>query len=205
MGKKAKKLATIAATTRPDVTDEDVDARAALLAARVLWEHAEGEMAADDGQHLERVLRAVCRFLIGDHLDFGLERGRFVHGLLTGAEPVPKLGPGGRIWSLIPYKDAVAAVEGAPLHRLAGLALALVASVKCFEAGRGPWAGELLGWADLDWDQLREQARRELAGGEPAEKKVEKAERAEKEQGGEADGPPWTQLTLFGEEREPTA
>lgn len=197
MGKKAKKLAGIAAGARPAVTDEDIDARAALLAARVLWEHAEGEFACDDGQHLERTLRAVCRFLIGDHLDFGLERGRFVHGLLTGAEPVPELRPGGKWWSLIPYKEAVAAVEGAPLHRLAGLALALVASVKCFEAGRGPWAGELLGWADLDWDQLREQARRELEGGETAEAKVE---RAEKGQAAETGGPPWTQLTLFGDD-----
>ncbi len=203
MAKKVKKLATIAATTRPDVTDEDIDARAALLAARVLWEHAEGEFATDDGQHLERTLRTVCRFLIGDHLDFGLERGRFVHGLLTGAEPVPQLTPGGRAYSLIPYKEAVAAVEGSPTHRLAGLALALVASVKFFEAGRGLVATELLGWADLDWDQLRGQARRELEGGEPAAEKVAKVEARESAAEPDqppADGPPWTQLTLFGED-----
>jgi hypothetical protein len=176
---KKRKLAAAAESVRPAVTDEDIDAAAALRAARVLWEHAEGELASDDGQHLEAVLRAVCRFLIGDHLDFGLERGRFVHGLLTGALPVAELKPGGKWFALIPHKDALAAVEGAPAHRLAGLALALVASVKCFEAGRGPTAAAMLDLAELDWDQLREQARRELTGGESADAKVAKAEAAQ--------------------------
>lgn len=148
----------------------DVDREAAEIAAKALGEYTEGQCVALDPfcegvendpirSAIELACRAVC---------YEWSRSREGEQLL-------------REW-VCPDGDfdeeLDAAIRAMPPSRALGL---LVAVVTWWEVNDGPnrdTGKSLLAFAELDWPQLQEQARRELSGGDPAEAKVAKAEAA---------------------------
>lgn len=160
-------------------SQSDVDDRAAAIAGKVLAEF--GEENFDDLDQIEKhtgehphtsavweAFRFVARFLIRDHIAFGPARGRIVERSL-GLEPASTLGRSG-----VADAEKKLATLG---HRAAlSLCLRLAAECELQSAPAGPFGSELLEWAELDWPALQAQARRELAGGETADAKIEKAE-----------------------------
>lgn len=187
---------------------EDIDRHATAAAARVLFGF--GEMNFDDLDRIRAVtgedpntsavweaFRFIARWLILDHTRFGPDRGRWVEDAL-GLDRNECLTSRG-------VKAAEARLAGLTHRQCLALCLRLTAACEVFEAPRGPFAQELLAWAELDWEQLRDQAERELTGGEPAEEKVAKAEReqevaARKPKGKKPKADVGTQPGLFGDE-----
>lgn len=150
----------------PPLVDEvDELDRAAQIGAKVL-----GEMAADDCGDIDAAavaLRMVARFLIRDHCEFGIERRKHV-ALALGFDP--DKAPSGDML----YHDAADKLSPA---EVLGLCVRLAAApVLEGEGGaKTGFAADLLEWGQMDWDQLRDQARRELAGGETADEKIDRA------------------------------
>lgn len=166
------------------VSDWAVDERAAAIAGKVLAEF--GEMNFDDLDQIEQLtgddpntsavweaFRFIARFLIRDHITFGHERGQIVERALE-LEPDSTLGRSG---------VADAEKKLATLGHWATLALCLRLAAECElqSAPAGPFGTELLAWAELDWDALRDQARRVLNGEPSADEKVAAAEAAQAE------------------------
>ena len=160
-------------------SDTDVADRAAATAGRVLAEF--GVMNFDDLDVIEEntgrqpdtsavweAFRFVARFLIRDHITFGHERGAVVERAL-GLEPKSTSGRSG-------VADAEKKLADLGHRETLALCVRLAAECELQAAPAGPFAAELLAWAELDWLQLQDQARRELTGGESAEAKVAKAE-----------------------------
>jgi hypothetical protein len=164
-----------AADPRPPLADEYATSTSGrrTIAAKVLGEFVESSNTDDlerhhlTGDHWDTscvfdAVRWLVRYLIRDHHDFfGPERWRHVRSALA-----------------LPGRAATRRRPSPPPERLTprqlfGLAVRLAAA-PVLEAEGGAktgFAAEILEWAELDWDQLRDQARRELAGGETVDAK----------------------------------
>lgn len=160
-------------------SESAVSERAAEIAGRILAEF--GAENFDDldvieehtGRHpntsaVWEAFRFVARHLIRDHIAFGHERGAVVERSL-GMEPKSTLGRSG-------VADAEKKMAALGHRETLALCVRLAAECEFQAAPAGPFGTELLAWAELDWGQLRDQARRELAGGETAAEKVARAE-----------------------------
>lgn len=151
----------------PLAREVDVFDRAADIGSRVL-----GEMAAGDCGDIDAAavaIRMVATFLVRDHIEFGEERRDCAYRAL-GLDPEATR-------STKAARDRVADLT--PADAL-GLCVRLAAFVPLIGEGgsKGTFAADLLAWGELDWDHLRDQARRELAGGETADAKIDRAEAA---------------------------
>lgn len=172
-GKPAAKVEAGAKASAPSGPgDWEIDERATQLAAKVLAEFAESECEALNplpDAEMDRPIRDALTYAvrcIGHH---ALTRCSFTTRRAVAA--------------ILAVEEAKAeeCVEKAVFDfepaKLLGLLVAFAAVKELGSNGPERNAGQdLLAWAELDWDQLREQARRELSGGEPAEVKVAKAE-----------------------------
>ncbi len=147
-----------------------VEDRAADIGARVLGEMAAGDCGDVDAAAV--ALRMVARFLIRDHCDFGEERRKHVARAL-GFDPETAYGE----------KAFQAKADELPPADVLGLCVRLTAGVVLEGEGAAPagFARDLLEWGQLDWPQLLDQARRELAGGPAADERIDAAEAAEAE------------------------
>ncbi|HEY1187693.1 MAG TPA: ParB N-terminal domain-containing protein [Gemmata sp.] len=175
--------AAMVRSTKPDgPSDLEVSSRALVTAARALEEYSEdnfGQLAeiSDSGTDpAESALRLVCRAWAYDYC------------LCSGAVNRPVLGavfPRAEEW--IKKPDVAASdlkmIDVWPAARCLAFLLRLAIGAECFDDVNTDTARALLAFAELDWSQLQEQARRELTGGEPAEAKVAKAEAAPAEGG----------------------
>lgn len=149
-------------------SSHEVDQEAAVIGAKVIRERVAEECKdlEDYGENsqvhtcLQFACRAVC---------YEWSRTREGEKLL-------------REW-VAPDGDFDKALDIAIAAMSASQALGLLLAVTAWwETNDGPnraTGRDLLAFAELDWDQLQEQARRELTGGEPAEEKIAKAEAAE--------------------------
>jgi hypothetical protein len=150
----------------------DVDEKAAELAASVLREYTEDQCSALDGHEdahedgpIRGALELACRTLCYD-------------GVAQNAAPKLFLR---RLGATYQNKDETvdAAICAMKPSQMVALLVEWGATMELQMAGPNRPTGEsLLAWAELDWPALREQARRELAGGEPAEAKIARAESA---------------------------
>lgn len=163
---------------KPTLIDEfAVDERAADIGAKILGEFVEGN--AEDYDHITKytgddwntscvfdAVRWVVRYLIRDHCEFGPERSRHV-ALALGFDPETGYG----------QKKFAEAAEKLDPKRMLALAVRLCAGpvLGADGAAKSGLAFELLEWAEMDWPHLRDQARRELAGGETADAKIDRA------------------------------
>ena len=154
----------------------EVDERAARIAAKVLREYTEDQCSALDGHEdaheegpihtaLQLAARAICYELIGSGGSGAADKlleTRFGATYKNRDETLDKaiceLKPSQMIGLLVEIAAACELHFGNPEH---------------------PTGEALLTFAELDWPQLQDQARRELAGGETAEAKLGKAEAAE--------------------------
>lgn len=166
----------------------DIAGRAALIAARVLKEYGAEQCSAlddvaevpdaDHGGPVHDALRFVAEFLIRDHCEFGSERAdavRLAFGIPSDGPIPPTHGAEGRAKALA--RQAVGAADGLSSSGLLGACLALISYPLLAERHDNykPLTDPLLGWAEMDWEQLEEQARRELTTGETADAKVDRA------------------------------
>jgi ParB/RepB/Spo0J family partition protein len=164
-GSKSGSAAVESPKSEPLISETGVLDGAAEIAAKVL-----GEMAAGDCGDIDAAavaVRMIARFLIRDHCEFGPERRKHVAAAL-GFES-------GTAYSEKAFQAR--ADELSPAGAL-GLCVRLVAGpVLEGEGGAGAgFAADLLAWGELDWDALKAQARRVLAGGESADAKIDSAE-----------------------------
>jgi hypothetical protein len=145
-------------------TDAEITARSTQLAGRILSEYAaeqfESLAGLDDAQvdrPIHDGLRFVAKFLIRDHCSFGHPRVEGVKDtFLTNGKSAAE--------------EALGKLSAAEL--LAACLRMIVYPV--LEDG-ADFAEELLGWAELDLEGLRETARRELTAVEEKLDKVEVA------------------------------
>lgn len=147
------------------VDEWDIDEKAVKIAAAVIGEYTED--AADDLRTIEASeafppLAMIARFLVRDHCKFGPERRKHVEAAFPDVK----------------NHDYESAVKGLNSQQLIALSLRLVAGVVLDgEAGAAKGFGrELLDWAELDWPQLQDQARRVLSGEPSADEKIAAAE-----------------------------
>jgi ParB/RepB/Spo0J family partition protein len=157
----------------------EIDERASRLAGDVLREYAADQCSALDGHEdaheegpirgaLELGLRAVC-------YDLAMRRDEATAPVLKRLcghdDPDEASGAGEAIDK---------ALTGLSPSRLLALLVEIAAAIELqFGSTARATAQGLLAFAELDWAQLCEQARRELTGGEAAEEKVAKAEAAQ--------------------------
>jgi len=171
-----------AAPGLPDIVDKAAD-----LAGHVLAEYAAEQCEAladiavipdaDHGRPIHDTLSFVARWLIRDNCQYGGERAdvvRAAFGLArTGARPSNPTGADTA--ALIRLADD--ALAGLDAAKLLAACLRLVSGPSLIDAVYDrPFGDELLAWAELDWEQLKSQARRELAGGQTADEKIAAAE-----------------------------
>lgn len=158
------------ADPRPPLIDTvAAEEKAAAIGARVLGEMAAGDCGDVDAAAV--ALRMVARFLIRDHCEFGPERRRHVAAAL-GFDP--ETAPSGDML----YHEAAEKLDPADVL---GLCVRLAAApVLDGEGGATRGFGhDLLEWGQIDWPQLLDQARRELAGGPTADERIAAAEVAQ--------------------------
>lgn len=166
--------------------EADIDERAAAIAGGVLASF--GEMNFDDLKTIEEhtgedpntsavweCFHFIARFLIRDHSQFGPDRGKIVERAL-GLEPTATMGSKG-------VAEAETKLRKMSHAAVLALCLRLCAECELLAAPRSPFGTNFLEWAELDWEQLREQARSELTGGETADQKLARAEATQKAQG----------------------
>lgn len=171
---KAKPAAKGAKAAQPSGPgDWEIDERAALLAAKALAEYAEDQCEA-----LNPLPDAEMDWPIRDALTYAVRC--IGHHMLTRCSFTTRRA----VAAVLGVEEAKAeeCVEKTVFDfepaKLLGLLVAFSAVKELGANGSERNAGQdLLAWGELDWEQLQEQARRELSGGEPAEAKVAKAER----------------------------
>ena len=158
----------------------DVHDRALANARRVLREYGEEQFAAladlpdaADGGPVLDALRLVARAFAYDRLVAG--------GLAESTDDVLKERFAVTQWSYEHDEDGRRIDAG--VHRMTApqvlaFLLELAAAMELNEANERETAKDMLDWAELHWSQLQDQARRELAGGEAADEKLERAEAA---------------------------
>jgi len=153
-------------------SDYDVSGRAAEIAGKVIQEYTadalDGELV-DLAPTLKPALELVARFLVWDHVKFGAERLALVNATLGGDKST-------RAGVAVGLDDLAAMSAGELLA--AALRLAAVPVLLDQQPAEGSFGADLLGYAELDWPNLTDQARRELAGGETADAKIDRAEAA---------------------------
>lgn len=159
----------------------DIARRAMALAGKVLSEYGAEQCAslsdcddAHEGGPICDVLEFIARFLIEDHCDYGAERLDAVAGAF-GVESGPV--KDGALAALAQWCTAEPEVKGTAA-KLLGACLHMIA-YPVLEEGRThitTFAENLLGWAELDWDQLKQQAERELKTGVTAEQRLDAVE-----------------------------
>lgn len=158
----------------------DVDGRALLIAARVVEECGEdqfghlAELSDSGADPAEVALRLVARAVAYDFC------------LSSGAMNRPVLGavfPGAEKWIKSPTTAAtdLAAIDAWPAARCLAFLLRIAVGTELFEGPNTDTAEDLLSFAELDWGNLTDQARRELAGGPAADERIDAAEAAEAE------------------------
>jgi len=165
------------------VGEWEVDEKATKLAATVLREYTEDQCSALDEHEdaheegpirgaLELALRAYC-------YDAVMQHGEACSQLMEERF-------GDRVGKRSAIGERIdAALAGMKPSQMVGLMVELATTMELQFDGPTRTTGKaLLAFAELDWDTLREQARRVLSGGESAEEKVAKAEAAKA-----ADGP----------------
>lgn len=151
----------------------DVTERATQLAATVLGEFGTEQVSAiddldDAGEEgpIRDVLGMVARVFAYDSL---LTYDPGVRDLFTKLAPELK----------VPFYDAAneqlldSKIESMTASQLLGLLLQLATFREMVDGPNRSTALNMLAWAELDWDQLKEQARRELTTGTTAEKKLD--------------------------------
>jgi ParB/RepB/Spo0J family partition protein len=183
--------------------------RAAFIAANILAEYGEEQFAAltplddaEEGGPILDALRLVARVRAYGALVSG-DRISATKDVLKARFPGIKAQVGSHIEDE-KIIDGILSLWNAP--KLLAFLLQLATTEEVEQDGpRRRTAEDLLAWAELDWAQLTEQARRELAGGETADEKIERAEREMAESTTEATAPDPEAKPAAAETIEPAA
>lgn len=172
---KAKERGAKAMSTTPPKAEGPsqyaISSRAAVNACRIMSEYAAEQCTSlgdleDAKQHgpIHDVLRFIVTCIGRDHFNGSPIMSDVAESTFNVAEDAD------------PFDCIDAKIEKASSAELLAMALRLSVSVAIEE--RHTTLDDMLDWAELDWDQLKEQAERELKTGITAEQRLDAAEAA---------------------------